>query len=64
MILNEQIRSYCGCGDAYGSQGTRPEADCNMPCSGDSTQICGGGWTNSVYEIVPVWKCPGEGVKN
>jgi hypothetical protein len=62
--LYGQIRSYCFCGDAFGSQGTRSEAYCDMPCSGDSSQICGAGWANSVYEIIPVWKCPGEGIKN
>ena len=25
--------------------------DCNMPCSGDPTVMCGAGWRNSVYRI-------------
>lgn len=27
-----------------------PEARCNMKCTGNRTQTCGGTWANSVYE--------------
>ena len=26
---------------------------CDMPCSGDATQVCGGAWSNSVWTDVP-----------
>lgn len=40
----------CVCDNDYGKFG---KADnCNMPCTGDSSEICGGSWANSVYEIL------------
>jgi hypothetical protein len=35
------------CGNTFGAYGKA--TTCNTPCTGDSTAICGGGWTNSVY---------------
>jgi endonuclease/exonuclease/phosphatase family metal-dependent hydrolase len=26
-----------------------PESDCSMPCTANPSQICGGGWRNSIY---------------
>ena len=44
----KNFKSYaCFCGNSYGSQGTA--TNCNSPCSGNSNEICGGGWANSVY---------------
>jgi hypothetical protein len=44
-----QYSSYCFCGNSYGKYG---QADnCNMKCNGNSNQICGGSWANSIYEI-------------
>lgn len=43
-----QYESQCLCGNRYGSFG---EADnCNMRCTGNREQICGGNWANSVYQ--------------
>jgi hypothetical protein len=39
----------CFCGDSYGRLGRAPENECNMKCSADARQICGGVWRNSVY---------------
>jgi len=39
----------CFCGNTYGSLGAAPAADCNTPCNGDSLEICGGGWRNSIF---------------
>lgn len=40
---------YCGTGiDVTSIQGA-PDDECNMPCSGDSTQTCGGSWRMQVY---------------
>ncbi len=44
-----QYGSYCFCGAAYGRTG--PSSDCTMTCAGDASQICGGPYANSVYEI-------------
>ena len=37
----------CYCSNTYGSYGF--SSNCNMACSGNSNQICGGGLANSVY---------------
>lgn len=43
-----QYGSQCFCGNNYGVYG---KADnCTMQCSGNSGQICGGTWANSVYQ--------------
>jgi hypothetical protein len=42
-----QYGESCLCGDRYGSQGRA--SNCDMPCTGDSKQICGGRLANSVY---------------
>ncbi len=43
-----QFSTHCFCGNQYGSYG---EANnCNMNCSGNIDQICGGSWANSVYQ--------------
>ncbi|MCP4342385.1 MAG: hypothetical protein GY799_26790 [Desulfobulbaceae bacterium] len=44
-----QYSSHCFCGDSYGSYG---KADnCDMTCSGNAKEICGGPWANSVYDL-------------
>jgi regulation of enolase protein 1 (concanavalin A-like superfamily) len=42
-----QDSNQCFCGDSYGSYGTA--TNCNMACNGNGSEICGGGWANSVY---------------
>jgi hypothetical protein len=37
----------CFCGDDYGKHGPAPESDCNMPCTGDGSIMCGGAGRNS-----------------
>ena len=44
-----QDSSYCFCGNAYGRSG-RAE-NCTMPCDGNKSEICGGAWANSVYQV-------------
>jgi len=44
-----QYGSQCFCGNTYGQSGSA--ANCNMPCSGNQNQICGGFWANSVYKL-------------
>lgn len=44
-----QYGSQCFCGNSYGRYGK--SKSCNMHCSGDRNQICGGVWANSVYSV-------------
>ncbi len=44
-----QFANHCFCGNAYGRFGTA--TNCDMKCSGNVAQICGGSWANSVYKI-------------
>ena len=39
----------CRCGDSYGKFGLA--SNCDMSCSGDSAQICGGSSANSIYKV-------------
>ena len=39
--------SQCFCGNSYGLYGLA--TNCNMACNGNSNEICGGNWANSVY---------------
>ncbi|KAK3898928.1 WSC domain-containing protein [Staphylotrichum tortipilum] len=41
----------CYCGNAEPTEAT-PASDCNMPCSGDATELCGAGMRLSVYGSV------------
>jgi hypothetical protein len=40
----------CFCGDSYARYGRAYSRDCNKKCKGDSREICGSGWRNSVYK--------------
>ena len=51
-----QYSSQCFCGNAYGGQGT--SSNCDMACSGDGSETCGGSWANSVYATATA-SCPG-----
>jgi len=51
-----QDGDQCFCGNTPGTQA--PETDCNIACAGDSTQICGGAWRNSVYQAYVNWNYP------
>ena len=42
-----QYGQSCLCGNSYGNFGAADR--CNMPCTGDSSQVCGGYNANSVY---------------
>ena len=57
-----QYGKQCFCGDSYGSSGGA--SNCNMPCSGDSAQICGGFWANSVYKLKDTNAGAGQGRKS
>lgn len=44
-----QYGSHCFCDDSFGSYGS--SQSCNMRCSGNASETCGGSWANSVYEL-------------
>lgn len=49
LYAGTQYSSWCFCGNAYGKSG---KADnCNMKCSGNSNENCGGSWANSIYSV-------------
>ena len=47
-----QFKTFCSCGQSYGRYGK--SNNCNMSCSGNKNEICGGGWANSVYSTSDV----------
>jgi len=44
-----QYASQCFCGNEYKKLGKA--TNCNMSCTGDKKQKCGGSWANSVYQV-------------
>lgn len=53
-IAGVEFGSECYCGNSFVGQSSgggtvAPESECNMPCAGDSSQICGAGWRLSAY---------------
>uniref|UniRef100_A0A1I8J6X7 WSC domain-containing protein n=1 Tax=Macrostomum lignano TaxID=282301 RepID=A0A1I8J6X7_9PLAT len=56
LYFGVQFSSQCFCDSSFGSQGKGEESECNRPCSGNSSQICGGGGRNAVYALsYPDW---------
>ncbi|XP_048257825.1 WSC domain-containing protein ARB_07870-like [Haliotis rufescens] len=42
----------CFCGDVIkGWYRRRPDTECNVPCTGDRSTMCGGDWRMSIYKI-------------
>ncbi len=48
-------RSQCFCGNSYGTYGLSTQ--CNMTCSGNKNEICGGIWANAIYATRLECKC-------
>jgi hypothetical protein len=46
-----QFGKHCFCGNSFGKFGAA--GNCNMACSGAQSQVCGGVWANSVYQLRP-----------
>jgi hypothetical protein len=40
----------CYCGDNFENEGGVCSGECNVPCIGDNTQMCGGDWKMNVYQ--------------
>ncbi|CAC5420703.1 unnamed protein product [Mytilus coruscus] len=55
QYLGLQASTQCFCGNSLGDQDVYQktnDSECNRPCRGNSLQICGGYWRNSVYEFI------------
>ncbi|XP_033733248.1 protein SLG1-like [Pecten maximus] len=50
LLAGTQYKSHCFCGDDIDMTKLTDGDDCNMPCSGDGNEICGGFWRMSVYK--------------
>ncbi|KAL5005852.1 hypothetical protein ScPMuIL_017010 [Solemya velum] len=44
-----QYTTECHCGESFGKHGKAEETDCNLACSGDPKELCGGRWRQRVY---------------
>ena len=54
-----QYHSECWCGaDEPSFYKLKPLAECDSPCSGDSSRTCGGGYRNNAWKV-----CKGDGCK-
>uniref|UniRef100_A0A1I8J1T6 WSC domain-containing protein n=1 Tax=Macrostomum lignano TaxID=282301 RepID=A0A1I8J1T6_9PLAT len=46
-----QSAFWCYCGKSYGSLGAASDSECNLACSGNSGQNCGGDYRNRVLRL-------------
>jgi len=44
-----QFARTCFCGNDYGKHGEKPVTECNMGCTGNADEKCGGSWRNAIY---------------
>jgi len=52
-LSGTEFASECYCGNTIDSSNlASADTDCNMPCSGDSSEFCGAGWRLSVLHTV------------
>ena len=49
MYAGLQAGRHCFCGNEYATYGEGP-GTCRTKCSGNTMQVCGGGWRNMVYK--------------
>ncbi|CAH1776614.1 unnamed protein product [Owenia fusiformis] len=54
-FAGSQHKTQCFCGNSFGRYGKAPESECSQPCSGDSTQTCGDGHRNRVYDVSDIY---------
>ncbi|KAL7419434.1 hypothetical protein Q5752_006272 [Cryptotrichosporon argae] len=47
-----EYADQCYCGNSVPSTITYKDGGCDMPCSGDSTELCGGGYILDLYELI------------
>ncbi|CAH1778020.1 unnamed protein product, partial [Owenia fusiformis] len=46
-----QFGEQCFCGNDFGSQGKVADSECNVKCQGNSEEVCGGGFRNSIHLV-------------
>jgi hypothetical protein len=53
LLKTKILSGQCRCGNKTGRYGWAEENGrrCNLPCQGNSNEICGGSWANSVYYV-------------
>ena len=50
QLINNENRMACFCGNKYGSYGLASSSlQCNMNCTGNSNETCGGILRNQIY---------------
>ena len=49
-----QAGHACFCGDSFGSQGAATPTDCNLPCTGNTSETCGGLKRNTIFAVEPL----------
>lgn len=60
-VAGLEYSEECFCGNALNNAASKTsESDCNMPCAGDSNQMCGAGNRLSIYSDgdFPIWPVP------
>jgi hypothetical protein len=45
-----QWYGQCFCGNELRYE-RRPDSECNTPCNGDRSKLCGGAWRNSIFTV-------------
>ncbi|CEL08179.1 WSC domain-containing protein [Aspergillus pseudodeflectus] len=60
-LAGVEYGSQCFCGTAILNGGVpiTTGGTCNIPCAGDSAQICGGSDALNLYSLIPVWQSIG-----
>ena len=51
FALQNGTSCFCGNDGWSANSAEAPAGECNVPCTGDPSTICGGPWRNSVYRI-------------
>lgn len=49
-VAGLEYSKECFCGNESPTK-IIPDSRCNKPCSGNSQQICGGGWALNIYHL-------------
>ena len=50
LYAGVQYADECFCGNAIVPEIPKPNSECDYPCTGNSSQICGGFWRMNIYE--------------
>ena len=51
LYFGVQAGKECFCGKTLAHKDKKDEFECNVPCPGDNSKICGGNWRQSLYQI-------------